>query len=167
MAENMFVAQPQQRNLSGRAFEDSSSSRLRTCVRQLPTLFRRSSTFVEMSDIDFMLPVSIGDLVRFKCKVMHTVNAEDARCGKPSVYLEVRAIVTNPHKVTSAVANTFYFKFNVAPFEETWRRAMKHPRLRRVLPESNDEGLQLTSDSPHVCDDADFDLRNNVCIMTT
>ena len=43
MAENMFVAQPQQRNLSGRVFEDSPSSRLRTCVRQLPTLFERSS----------------------------------------------------------------------------------------------------------------------------
>ena len=85
--------------------------------------------------------------------------------------LEVRAIVTNPHKVTSAVANTFYFKFNVAPFEGEDVEASDETsvRLRRVLPESNDEGLQIWDKCIRrmLCDDADFDLRNNVCIMTT
>jgi len=172
MAENMFVAQPQQRNLSGRVFGGFLLRRAYELAYANCQLFSGGHPmFVEMSDIDFKLPVSIGDLVRFKCKVMHTVNAEEARCGKPSVYLEVRAIVTNPHKVTSAVANTFYFKFNVAPFEEEASDEASDDssvRLRRVLPESNDEGLQIWDKCIRrtLCDDADFDVRNNLSIMT-
>ena len=171
MAENMFVAQPQQRNLSGRVFGGFLLRRAYELAFANCQLFSGGHPmFVEMSDIDFTLPVNIGDLVRFKCKVLHTVNAEEARCGKPSVYLEVRAIVTNPHKVTSAVANKFFFKFNVAEFAEADGTTTGEPvRLRRVLPESNDEALLIWDKCIRrtLCDDNDFDVRNNLSMMTT
>jgi len=165
VAENMFVAQPQQRNLSGRVFGGFLLRRAYELAFANCQLFSGGQPmFVEMSDIDFKLPVNIGDLVRFKCTVLHTTNAEDARCGKPSVYLEVRAIVTNPHKVTSAVANKFFFKFNVEPFVDADGVTGETVRLRRVLPESNDEGLLIWDKCIRqtLCTDADFDQRNNL-----
>jgi len=164
VAENMFVAQPQQRNLSGRVFGGFLLRRAYELAFANCQLFSGGHpVFVEMSDIDFKLPVNIGDLIRFKCKVLHTVNTEEARCGKPSVYLEVRAIVTNPHKVTSAEANTFMFKFNVTGFENE-NGEIEDVRLKRVLPTSTEEGLLIWDKCirQRLCDDADFDKRNGL-----
>jgi len=164
IAENMFVAQPQQRNLSGRVFGGFLLRRAYELAFANCTLFSGGRPmFVEMSDIDFKLPVNIGDLIRFKCKVLHAVNKEESKCGKASVYLEVRAIVTNPQKVTSAEANTFMFKFNVDGFENEHGQP-EDVRLRRVLPTSTDEGLLIWDKCIRhsLCDDADFDKRNGL-----
>ena len=167
VAENMFVAQPQQRNLSGRVFGGFLLRRAYELAFANCQLFSGGHPmFVEMSDIDFKLPVNIGDLVRFKCKVLHTMNADEAKCGKPSVYLEVRAIVTNPHRVTSAEANTFFFKFNVVPIEA--EGAESQLRLRRVLPASTEEAHLIWDKCIRrtLCDDNDFDRRNNLNMFT-
>ena len=46
---------------------------------------------------------------------------------------------------------------------------MKHPCLRRCFQNQTTRGLQIWDKCIRrmLCDDADFDLRNNVCIMTT
>lgn len=124
--------------------------------------------FVEMSDIDFMFFVNIGDFVCFKCKVLYTVNAEEARCGKSSVYFEVCVIVINFYKVIFVVVNKFFFKFNVVEFVEVDGMIMgEFVRFCRVFFESNDEALLIWDKCIWciLCDDNDFDVCNNLSMM--
>lgn len=64
--------------------------------------------FKQVSDMNFLRPVDIGDLLRFRAKVLR---AATSGSGRPCVDVEVEALVTRPEAVTSDVSNTFMFTF--------------------------------------------------------
>ncbi len=69
---------------------------------------------LEVDDVAFKKPVSIGDLLQFESIVLYT-RQRDFISGKryPQVHVEVTAIVSDPSTQTSSVTNTFNFTFAI------------------------------------------------------
>ena len=109
--ENMFVAQPQQRNLSGRIFGGFLLRRAFELAFATTYVFGGARpVFKQVSDMDFLRPVDIGDLLRFRARVLRSA---EGKCGRPCVDVEVEALVTKPEALTSDISNTFMFQFYV------------------------------------------------------
>ena len=85
------------------------------------------------ADMNFLRPVEVGDLMRIRARVLHS---RLTSCGRPSVDVEVEALVTKPESLRSEVSNTFMFKFDVGDANEG--RA-----VRRVLPSSREEAAHV------------------------
>ena len=107
--------------------------------------------FKQVSDMDFLRPVDIGDLLRFRARVLRAGEAREEG-GRPCVDVEVEALVTKPEAVTSEVSNTFMFKFYVGgksgveggDEDGGARRAEGTSRSpRRVLPKSREEAAHI------------------------
>ena len=65
--ENIFVAQPQQRNLSGRIFGGFLLRRAFELAFATTYVFGGDRpVFKQVSDMDFLRPVDVGDLLRLK-----------------------------------------------------------------------------------------------------
>jgi acyl-coenzyme A thioesterase 9 len=112
LCENIFVAQPQQRNLSGRIFGGFLLRRAFELAFATTYVFGGARPyFKQVSDMNFLKPVDVGDLLRFRARVLDAnAAADDAR---PCVDVEVEALVTKPEEGSSEVSNTFMFKFYV------------------------------------------------------
>ena len=113
LCENIFVAQPQQRNLSGRIFGGFLLRRAFELAFATTYVFGGGARphFKQVSDMNFLKPVDVGDLLRFRARVLDANPARDA--ARPCVDVEVEALVTKPEKGSSEVSNTFMFKFYV------------------------------------------------------
>ena len=112
LCENIFVAQPQQRNLSGRIFGGFLLRRAFELAFATTYVFGGARPhFKQVSDMNFLKPVDVGDLLRFRARVLDANPAADA--ARPCVDVEVEALVTKPEKGSSEVSNTFMFKFYV------------------------------------------------------
>lgn len=145
-AENIFVAQPQQRNLSGRIFGGFLLRRAFELAFATAYVFGGvRPVFKQVNDMDFLRAVDIGDLLRFRARVLH---ASVRKGGRVCVDVEVEALVTKPEAVTSDVSNTFMFSFyvggesGVEGGEE--REGTKCVAARtRVLPTSREEAAHI------------------------
>ena len=132
--ENMFVAQPQQRNLSGRIFGGFLLRRAFELAFATTYVFGGAKPkFHSVADMNFLRPVEVGDLMRIRARVLHATRTS---CGRPSVDVEVEALVTKPESLRSEVSNTFMFKFDVGDANEG-------RVVRRVLPSSREEAAHV------------------------
>ena len=126
--ENIFVAQPQQRNLSGRIFGGFLLRRAFELAFATTYVYGGSKPeFHSVNDMNFLSPVNIGDLMRFRARVLA---ADASTCGRTRVQVEVEALVTKPEVVRSDVSNTFMFKFFVGSSSSSDEEVVP----RRVLP---------------------------------
>jgi acyl-coenzyme A thioesterase 9 len=140
--ENIFVAQPQQRNLSGRIFGGFLLRRAFELAFATSYVFGGSRpTFKSVRDMDFLKPVDVGDLLRFKARVLH-VDFDNGKDNKVSshdntqfVDVEVECFVTRPEMVTSEVSNTFLFTFFVD--------SQNGKTTKRVLPNSKEDAAHV------------------------
>jgi len=144
--ENLFVAQPQQVNLSGRIFGGFLLRRgFELALANAYTFAGTFPLFVNMSDVDFRAPVEVGDLLRFRAHIIHVgepgeFDKDTLELKETNVYdesgddierdivMQVEAIVVNPKTVNAIVTNSFLITFRV-----------KGGLLPTVLPESTDE----------------------------
>ena len=132
--ENMFVAQPQERNLSGRIFGGFLLRRAFELAFATTYVFGGAKPkFHSVADMNFLRPVEVGDLMRIRARVLHSGQTS---CGRPSVDVEVEALVTKPESLRSEVSNTFMFKFYVG-------EANEGRVARRVLPSSREEAAHV------------------------
>ena len=145
--ENLFVAQPQQVNLSGRIFGGFLLRRgFELALANAYTFAGTFPLFVNMSDVDFRAPVEVGDLLRFRAHIIHvgepgefdkktlelkeTNVFESGNDIERDIVMQVEAIVVNPKTVSATVTNSFLITFRV-----------NGGLLPTVLPESTDEAF--------------------------
>lgn len=134
--ENIFVAQPQQRNLSGRIFGGFLLRRAFELAFATSYVFGGARPeFKSVRDMDFLRPVDVGDLLRFKARVLHAEN--DVTRNKQCVDVEVECFVTRPEAVSSEVSNTFLFTFHIGG-----DGAISQATLR-VLPASKEDAAHV------------------------
>jgi acyl-coenzyme A thioesterase 9 len=147
--ENSLIAQPQQRNTAGRVFGGFLMRRAFELAHTTAYLFAgRRPIFLELDEVKFSAPVSVGDLLRFESCVLYTSEAMDI-LGRLTVHVEVTAQVIKPEQRSAVTSNTFNFTFGVAENEDgTGRAAMAgaaSPSLRRVLPATHEEAYRIMS----------------------
>ena len=127
--ENLFMTQPQQRNMNGRVF--GGFLMRRAFELAYATAFSFGGTpprFLEVGEVTFKQPVSVGDLLSLRAEIRACVDraelspslaaayARSAECGPELaavVQVDVRALVTDPVSRSAAVSNTFTFRFGV------------------------------------------------------
>jgi len=123
-ATNLFLCNPQQRNTAGRifggflmrrAFELAHATAYRFCG-QPPKI-------VEVDEVNFKAPVSIGDLLKIEAHVLYT----EVKDGCRQMHVEAIAHITDPEAMKDTVSNEFQFTFEINGEE---------PPLRRMLPAS-------------------------------
>ncbi|KAH6801164.1 Thioesterase/thiol ester dehydrase-isomerase superfamily protein [Perilla frutescens var. hirtella] len=78
--------------------------------RRVEALLRIMPSFLEVDHVDFLIPVDVGDFLRFKSCVLYT---ESESSDHPLIHVEVVAHVTRPELRSSEVSNRFYFTFTV------------------------------------------------------
>ena len=133
--ENIFVAQPQQRNLSGRIFGGFLLRRAFELAFATTYVFGGDRpVFKQVSDMDFLRPVDVGDLLRLKSRVLHASVSDEDEHKRSCVDVEVEAFVTKPERAASEVSNTFLFKFYVGAGGEGGATV-----TRRVAPMSRED----------------------------
>lgn len=80
-----------------------------------------------MDEVSFKLPVEIGDLCRFRSRVLHTT-------AEGLMFVEVEALVCKPEKQTIANTNTFLFVFQ--------SKLQDGRKLKRVIPANEEEAIK-------------------------
>lgn len=151
--ENTIICQPQQRNLHGRIF----GGFLMCCAYELAyaacyVFVGRRPHFREVDHVDFHRPVDVGDLLRFKSRVLYTETTGDPAGARPLIHIEVVAVVTQPELRSSLISNTFYFTFTVEADESS---SPGEPLcVRRVLPATEEEArsVLMRYDADHPAD---------------
>jgi acyl-coenzyme A thioesterase 9 len=83
--------------------------------------------------MDFLRPVDVGDLLRFKARVLHV----DTTLGYQCVDVEVECLVTRPERKSTEMSNTFLFTFHVGDEDVTGHE------MRRVLPVSKEDAAHV------------------------
>ena len=142
-AGNTFLCQPQQRNITGRVFGGFLMRRafeLAFASCYVHCGFR--PRFTELERVEFMAPVSVGDLLRLRGKVLHVSSSSSAASSPSSeatVRIKVRADVVKPEQAASEVSNTFVFAFKVPLRGDVNEEGAV--RVKRVLPETREEAL--------------------------
>ena len=71
------------------------------------------AAFLELDEVKFASPVSIGDLVKFDSAVLYTSEAMDID-GRLTLHVEVTAQVLRPEQRSAVTSNVFNFTFGVA-----------------------------------------------------
>lgn len=150
LLENALIAQPQQRNTAGRVFGGFLMRRAFELAHTTAYLFAgRRPIFLELDEVKFASPVSVGDLLKFESCVLYTSEAMDI-LGRHTVHVEVIAQVMKPELRTSVTSNTFNFTFGVSENADGSGRAARSgepsgdpPVLRRVLPATHEEAYRI------------------------
>jgi len=143
--QNALITMPQQRNTAGRVFGGFLMRRAYELAFATAYLFTgRRPVFIELDEVSFHAPVSVGDLLRFDSCVLYTSEAMDLE-GRATVHVEVLANVTRPETRSSVTSNKFNFTFGVAANADGSGRAMlgKDVELRRVLPATHGEAYRI------------------------
>eukprot|EP00897_Mesotaenium_endlicherianum_P010863 jgi/Mesen1/9805/ME000007S09857 len=128
--EYALICQPQQRNTAGRIFGGFLMRRAFELAFSTCYVFCGSRPlFLEVDLVDFRRPVDIGNLLRFRSRVLYT---EEAPGGRPRIHVEVVA----------HVSNTFYFTFSADP---GLTGGSAGGGVRRVLPATEEEARIIIS----------------------
>ena len=136
--ENIFVAQPQQRNLSGRIFGGFLLRRAFELAFATSYVFGGARPrFKSVRDMDFLKPVDVGDLLRFKARVLHVDTT--SKTSETCVDVEVECLVTKPEETSAELSNTFLFTFHV----ENEAGGRDGRKARRVLPASREDAAHV------------------------
>ena len=140
--ENTFTTQPSQRNLHGhifggflmrRAFELAHSTGYLLAACRPRTLL--------VDEIQFKRPVDIGDLVRFKSRVLKAW--EDPTPNDPArgmAHVQVAASVVRPELLQSFESNTFIFLFSVRRRKDAEGKLLPLPT---ILPTTEAEANEV------------------------
>jgi acyl-coenzyme A thioesterase 9 len=146
--QNALIAQPQQRNTAGRVFGGFLMRRAFELAHTTAYLFAgRRPIFLELDEVKFASPVSVGDLVKLESCVLFTSEVMDIQ-SRLTVHVEVLAQVIQPEKRSSVTSNVFNFTFGVAQNADGSGRSAKRgeeggPELRRVLPATHEESYRI------------------------
>jgi len=148
--QNALTCQPQQRNTAGRIFGGFLMRRAFELAFTTAYLFAgRRPVFLELDEVTFKSPVSVGDLLKLDSAVLYTSEAMDFR-GRLTLHVEVVAQVLQPERRASRTSNTFNFTFGVAEnLDGSGRAALvggtgpEAPELRRVLPATREEAYRI------------------------
>ncbi|KAL6761760.1 HotDog domain-containing protein [Haematococcus lacustris] len=126
--ENAFVCQPQQRNMHGRIFGGFLMRRaFELAFATTYTFAGCRPEFASCEEVTFRCPVDVGDLLRFRSLVLHTVPNQGLVC------VGVEATVSRPETGYFQSTNNFTYVFKVQP---------RGSALRRVLPGNEEEALR-------------------------
>ncbi|KAL4856193.1 Zinc finger MYND domain-containing protein 10 [Chlorella vulgaris] len=137
--ENTFSCQPQTRNVHGRVFGGFLMRRAFELAHSSTYLFAGTRPqAVEVEQVTFQRPVSVGDLMRLKSWVAHTWVAPSAPT-QGMAHVQVEASVTQPERRSSVVTNTFNFVFS---FELERDEAGAPIAPKRVLPCNEQQALE-------------------------
>ena len=144
---NALIAQPQQRNTAGRVFGGFLMRRAFELAHATAYLFGGAKpVFLELDQVTFNSPVSVGDLLRFESCVLYTSHAMDID-NRATMHVEVVAEVMRPEERTSVTSNVFNFTFGVQSGADGKARAVDGPdgmpELRRVLPATHEEAYRI------------------------
>ena len=147
---NSFICQPQQRNLAGRIFGGLIMRRAFevgfTCAY---TFAGWRPRLVSVDEVAFLAPVDVGDLLSLRAAVLHTSISPGGRKGH--VHVVVSAHVIRPEARTSALSNTFHFRYGVDlhPGGSGGGDGSGPPAsLRMVLPSSPEEARLVAAHYP-------------------
>ena len=105
----------------------------------------RRPVFLELDDVSFRSPVSVGDLLKFESAVLYTSERMDVS-GRMTVHVEVLAQVLRPEERSAVTSNTFNFTFGIAANADGSGPAAlvgAGPDLRRVLPATHEEAYRI------------------------
>jgi len=129
--KNCMIAQPQVRNLSNKIFGGFLMRRafelaFATCY----SFGGGQPQMLEVDNITFNAPVSVGDLLQFSSKVIYSLpdggdlGAEvKNHSSNPLVMIEVECYVMEPEIVKANLSNRFYFTF-VLPTKKTCKKVL-------------------------------------------
>ena len=125
---NTFIAQPQQQNTRGRIFGGFLMRRAYELGFASAYVFSGGRpSFIKVDEVSFKKPVEIGDLCRFRARVIHT-NSQGL------MWIEVEALVCSPEKQAIASTNTFLFVFQ--------SQLQEGKMLKRVIPSNEEEAFK-------------------------
>ena len=146
--QNSLIAQPQQRNTAGRVFGGFLMRRAFELAHATAYLFAgRRPVFLELDEVLFKAPVSVGDLLKLESCVLYTSESMDA-LGRCTIHVEVLAQVIQPEQRSSVTSNSFNFTFGISEHADgTGKAALAGspgtPELRRVLPATHQEAYRV------------------------
>ena len=124
LLESTVLAMPQDRNFFGRIFGGFLLRSAYEIAFNCVYIFAGTKPdIVDIEDVSFNKPVSIGDLVQFRAKIVRT---EGTKC-----FVEVITKVISPKKVQVVLSNEFYFTFDTNA----------NSPLPEVLPSNYDEAV--------------------------
>lgn len=143
--ENTVTMQPQHRNTAGRIFGGFLMRRAYELAHATVYLYAgRRPIFLEVSEVNFVAPVSVGDLVRLSSRVLYT--SEDADLdGRITVHVEVVATLMKPETQEVTTTNTFNLTYGLAEHQDgSGEAALKGQlQLRRVVPSTGEEAVRV------------------------
>ncbi|KAK3243621.1 hypothetical protein CYMTET_46734 [Cymbomonas tetramitiformis] len=129
--ENVFVCQPQHQNMAGRVFGGFIMRRAFELAFSTCYMFGgMRPSLLDVDEITFQKPVDVGNLMRLKSCILHT----EPETGV--VHVEVEAFVMTPECVSSALSNTFNFRFRS-------NKSDGGKCLKRVLPSTEEEARRM------------------------
>jgi len=141
--QDATLCMPQQRNPAGRIFGGFLMRRAFELGFSSAYLFAgRMPVFLELDEVTFREPVSVGDLVRFESAVLYTSEVMDV-LGRLTIHVEVRANVIKPEARTSVTSNTFNFTFGVADESGRSARVGGGVELKRVVPATHEQAYRI------------------------
>eukprot|EP00929_Paragymnodinium_shiwhaense_P048869 TRINITY_DN24667_c0_g1_i1.p1 TRINITY_DN24667_c0_g1~~TRINITY_DN24667_c0_g1_i1.p1 ORF type:complete len:448 (-),score=104.77 TRINITY_DN24667_c0_g1_i1:150-1493(-) len=146
--QNTITTMMQQRNTAGRIFGGFLMRRAFELAMSVAHLFSgRRPILFELDRVTFERPVAVGDLLHFDACVLYTSEAMNP-AGRPTVHVEVVAIVMKPEKRQSYVSNKFNFTFGVSAEADgsggcTEAAKAADVELRRVLPATREEAYRI------------------------
>ncbi|KAH6810907.1 Thioesterase/thiol ester dehydrase-isomerase superfamily protein [Perilla frutescens var. frutescens] len=136
--QNSFICHPQQRNIHSRIFGGFLMHRAFDLAFSTTYAFAGiMPSFLEVDHVDFLIPVDVGDFLRFKSCVLYT---ESESSDQPLIHVEVVAHVTRPELRSSEVSNRFYFTFTVRAEAKDKNNGVM---IRKVVPTTEEEARRI------------------------
>lgn len=140
--QNCEIAQPQTKNLANQIFGGFLMRRAWELSYATAYVFGGARPrFLEVDQVSFSVPVSVGDLTNFHARVIHTEVQKEIRDFNlfrgqrdvPIVSVEVSAWIVVPEEATAKLSNRFYFTFALE----------SGTRIRKVLPSNMEEARRM------------------------
>lgn len=134
--QNVEIAQPQARNLANQIFGGFLMRRAFELADAAAYVFGGARPrFLEVDQVNFTLPVNVGDLTNFQARVIHTSVEEEIRGQQkaPLVSIEVSAWIVEPEQASAKLSNQFYFTFALPSGSSP----------RKVLPSNMEEARRM------------------------
>jgi len=140
--QNTLTAMPQHRNTAGRIFGGFLMRRAYELAHATAYVFGgRKPVFMELDEVTFRSPVSVGDLLRFDSCVLYTSEQVDPK-GRATVHVEVIANVLVPERRQATTSNIFNFTFGLSDGDNHPLRG-EDIELRRVVPSTLEEACRV------------------------
>jgi len=140
--QNCELAQPQTANLANQIFGGFLMRRAFDLAYATAYVFAgRRPRFLEVDQVAFTIPVSVGDLTNFQAQVIHADIHDELRAFKvyrgqrdvPVISIEVSAWVVEPEQASAKLSNKFIYTFAVDAGIE----------IRKVLPSNMEEARKM------------------------